>query len=276
MVKYNTRILTSFSGECPMNCKHCYTYELPAKTQNNSYRQIVDEISEKTFDIIYLSQSYENFFDEEKGICLCEELYKKYKKDLFIITRSSLSDKALERLKVLNQVMMSKGNNLFFAVSLCADQSYYLTEDEQMCPPPEKRLRNLEKMAAYGIRTILLLRPIFPDNIIPIDECIGLIEKSKNYIGAVVSSGLIVTDGILDKLSLDKECLRFLPSGKTEYLQDLDPDKAQYVDVEKELYTLESFCKQMEIPFFRHSLPALNYLKQLSLRAGCSGMLVQG
>ena len=91
-MRYQNRVLVSFDGICPMKCKHCYTYELNLASKNRSIDQIVLDLNDKKFDVIYLSQSYENFFDEKKGIELVRKLYDCYQKDIFIITSSYLTD----------------------------------------------------------------------------------------------------------------------------------------------------------------------------------------
>ena len=78
---YRNRTFISFQGKCPMNCKHCYTYELDHKEQEDIFKDI-DEDSIRSCDIIYVSQKYENFHDEKKGMLFCTELYSKYKKEM--------------------------------------------------------------------------------------------------------------------------------------------------------------------------------------------------
>lgn len=255
--RYIKRVLVSFRGRCPMQCKHCYTYDL-AEREEKTVLEIVEETGREKFDIIYLSQKYENFYDEEQGLSLCRELYFAYHKDIFIITRSHFSDSLVKRLKELNQEMQKNGNQLYLGVSLCADHSYSITEDPEKCPTPLKRLDNIRRAHKYGIKTLILLRPIFPDAVIPVKECIGLLEQGKDFVDAVVSSGLVVTDSILMRLNLKKKDFNYLPSNNSEYLSDLKG--AHYIDVRSELFQIQRGCIERKIPFFSHSMPALNYL----------------
>ena len=140
--RYVKRTLVSFRGRCPMHCKHCYTYDLDER-EEKTISEIVEETGHESFDIIYLSQKYENFYDESQGLALCQGLYDKYQKDIFIITRSYLSDGLIERLGNLNRRMQQQCNQLYIAVSLCADDSYTITENQMVCPTPHKRLENL-------------------------------------------------------------------------------------------------------------------------------------
>lgn len=260
MQKYQRRAFISFDGYCPMNCRHCYTYELEKRMDTRTDIELIEELQQKKFDIIYLSQTYENFYEEEKGIALCEKLYQKYKKDIYIIARSKLSESGISALVKLNTVMKCNDNKLYFATSVCANESYGITEDVSQCPSPEERLEKLKQLHKNGVSTILLIRPLFPKEIISVVECKNLIKKSKGCIDAVISSGLIVTDRILEKLGLSADNLKYLQNGHSEYLANLKKEQVRYLDVEEELMELEKFCNEMKIPFFRHSMPALNTL----------------
>ena len=262
MAKYNSRALISFEGKCPMNCKHCFTYELDTQPPNDDIPTIISNLSPKDCDIIYVSQRYENFYDEDRGYSLCNELFAKLHKDIFIITRSFLSDNMLQKLCVLHQKMRSEGNNLFLAVSICADKSYTVTENEDICPTPSQRMQNLQRAHTCGIKTVLMLRPIFPNSIIPVSECTALISQFSKCIDAVVTSGLIVTDGILERLQIDKHTLSYMPDGDSSYLSNLKGKDILYLDVETELHEIERSCSIAGIPCFRHSMPALNSIAE--------------
>lgn len=258
--KYKIRQLISFDERCPMMCKHCYTYELEEKMKKRSHVELVQSLKNKEFDIIYVSQSCENFFDEDAGVALCSDLYHTYHKDLFVITRNFLCDKTIEKLAALNRYMNEHGNQLFLSVSVCADESYGLTENVNLCPSPRLRLVNLERAFKQNIKTLLIVRPVFPDHVIPVVECLNLIESAQSYVCAVISSGLIVTDHILDKLGLDKGALSYHSDGDSEYLDNLPREAALYVDVDAELEEIRTFCISKNMLFFRHSMPALNAL----------------
>lgn len=258
MSKYNKRALISFEDHCPMNCKHCYTYDLDSNPICHDIPTIISNLSPKDCDIIYVSQRYENFYDEDCGYSLCNALFSQYHKDIFIITRSYLSDKMIGNLCGLNEKMQGAGNSLILATSVCADTSYTRTENADICPTPIQRIQNLQRAHASGIKTILMLRPIFPNAIIPVSECTSLISQFSEYIDAVVTSGLIVTDRILENLNLDKNSLAYMPRGDSSYLADLKGKEILYLDVETELTEIEHSCSIAGIPCFRHSMPALN------------------
>ena len=259
---YKTRVMVSFDGYCPLHCKHCYTYELHQRKKQRTLDEIVESISGKQFDVIYVSQSYENFQNEKEGIKLCKALYDRYKKDIFIITRSRLQEETIHQMYELNKKMNNNGNRLFLAVSVCAGKSYGITESINLCPTPEARLENLKQAHECKINTLLLIRPLFPDTIIPIKECIQIIQKAKSYIDVVISSGLIVTKRIEEKLQLTNKNIKYAINGDSEYLANLNKEDVKYLDVEEELKKIELYCKNNTIPFYLHSMPALNYISE--------------
>lgn len=259
--KYEKRVFVSYDTICPMKCKHCYTYELELREKPRTADELVKSLTDEIFDIIYVSKSYENFYDEEKGILLCESLWEKFHKDIFIITRRRLSDSTLAALARLNQQMRIKGNGLYLGVSVSANDSASILENQNFCPTSLERISNLERAKASGIKTLLLLRPLLPDNIIPVEEPLQLIEKSKEFVDAVISSGLIVTDQILHRMNLSQDNLKYLEKGDSDYLADLHSHSIRYVDVREEIQKLRECCSKNKVPFFEHSMPALNGIR---------------
>lgn len=253
--KYEKRVFVSYDTICPMKCKHCYTYELELREKQRTTDELVKSLTDETFDIIYVSKSYENFYDEKKGLLLCESLWKQFHKDIFIITRKRLSDSTISVLARLNQQMRINGNGLYLGVSVSATDSISILENQDFCPNSLDRISNLERAKAAGIKTLLLLRPLLPDNIIPVKEPLQLIEKSKNFVDGVISSGLIVTDQILHRMNLKKDDLKYLEKGDSDYLADLHSNSIRYVDVCVEIQKLRECCLKNEIPFFEHSMP---------------------
>lgn len=260
---YTKREMVSFDGRCPLQCKYCYTYDLQENFQHRSIEELVCSIDEKEFDILYFSQTYENFWVQKEGLYFCEELYRKYKKDIFIITKSLLNDNSILRLADLNRQMKNNGNQLYLGVSVCANESYGEVEQKGLCPSPIERISNLERGYRQGIKTLLLLRPIFPDNIVPVRECLDLIGRIKSEVCAVVSSGLITTPNNLKELRLERESLRYLENGDSNYLANIEREKVSFVNVEDELKIIQNYCQEQKIPFFRHSIPALNNIRDL-------------
>lgn len=256
--KYIKRSMISFDGRCPLRCKYCYTYDLECSEKKRNIEELVNSLSKQNCDIIYVSQTFENFYDQDAGIRLCRDLYLKYKKDIFIITKSCLTDQSILKLAELNALMKENGSQLYFGESVCSDNSYTRVEDERWCPSPAERLSNLERLQPWGIKTLLILRPVFPAEIIPIEECTNLIKKAAPYINAVVSSGLIVTSNVLLNLGIRNNTILYMDNGDTDYLANIDKAKIKFVDVKNEMKIIQEYCEKLNVPFFTHTLPALN------------------
>ena len=103
-----------------------------------------------------------------------------------------------------------------------------------------------------------MVRPVFPNHIVPVKEYLDLVSKCVGTVDAIVTSGLIVTDSILRRLGIQREALSYLASGDSAYLDDLNDDSISYVDVEAELREIENKCCELSIPVYRHTMPALN------------------
>lgn len=253
------RELVSFDEVCPFNCKHCYTFELNRTGDSRTIDEIVDSLADKEFDIVYVSQRKDNFVNPDEGIELCEKLYDKYNCNLIAITRNIFNNKQLERLNILNMKMRCNDRYLFFAVSVPALESAELTEDLNKIPTPKERMKFLNDISKKGILNILLIRPLFPNNLIPIDESITLIEQCKDFVDCVVSSGLAVNEYILRRLNLKEEDFIYTDE-HLDYLVGAIEGDVKYVNVKKEIELLKITCKKCNIPFFEHTIPAINYL----------------
>lgn len=260
MNQIKTRSLISYEGICPMNCKHCYTYELAHPYSPKTHNELLDEIESESSDVIYISRKKENFFNEEEGLRLTVDAYHKFSKHMLIITRKTLSDRCIQHLKELTIEMNQHGHMLAIAVSIPANDSYGITEDSTIIASPEERCNLLRRLHEAHIPTIFMARPLFPNTIIPTKELIDLISKYSPYIDSVVSSGLAVNDAILQRLGFSGFEFNYLPGNHKEYLIGSEADNIKYIDVSTELEDLKAACTAADIPFFTHSMEALNHL----------------
>lgn len=260
------RILISFQGKCLINCKHCYVHEIYEKTSVPDKEQIpyllnqLDSANKDDFDIVYISRRRENFIDEEAGVSLAKAVFKKCKKHILIITRAPLSDECIDNLAILQEEMEKSGKVLIVAVSIPANQSYGMLEDIAAIPPPEARCEVLKKIHSAGISTILMARPLMPDRMIPISEVVDMIGSCKEFVDSVVSSGIAVNKPILKRLGLEEKDFTYLSGNNLEYLIGSDAKDIMYVDVKKEMLEIENYCKSIMMPFFDHSMKAVEYL----------------
>lgn len=269
MKMYTSRILVSFSGRCPLECKHCYTLDCDSHKNEkdlDEIESIVSSVRGSTFDIIYISHDRENFIDEQAGIKLTESLYAAYKKSILIITRKNLCQSTIKQLAALSKKMKVNGDSLFVAVSIPANSSYGITEKTEQIASPLDRCELLKALHLNGIKSILMARPIFPNAIVPIDEVIEMISDYHEYLDAVVASGLAVNDSILERLGLSESELMFLPGNHSSFLIGSSAKNIKYIDVDAELIKIKKVCDKNRIIFSTHSMDALN---QLEYKSSC-------
>lgn len=255
------RQFVSFTGECPFKCNHCYTFckGYSSLDSGNSIKEIIQGLQKEDFDIVYISGHKENFVNPDDGIELCEQIFEKYNSDIMITTRSVFNQNHLKKIDKLNKKMKEKNKDLFFCASIPALKSYKKLEPSLIIPSPVKRIENLKKIFNLGIYTILTLRPLCPDNYIPIKEIIDIIESCKQHTSVVLSSGIVVDDEILHKLvDFPKD---FISQEKSLMPCLKNNLSMRYVDVYNELIKIKEKCEEYELPFFEHSLPVIEYLK---------------
>lgn len=246
----------------PYACLHCYTF-IPnyQSASEDSILEIVDHLKGKNPGVIYISGHKENFINPSKGLELCEKLFETYHCDLLVTTRNVFNEKEIERLSCLNFKMNDEGKSLFFCVSIPALDSYKKLESNTAIPTPQQRIKFLSEVYARGIYTFLTIKPLCPNEFIPIDEALEIIDKCKDFSTVVLSSGIVVDKHILERL---KNFPSEFKSEKAPLMECLENDiSVQYVDVSEELNQIQTLCNQNKLPFFQHSMPAIEYVKSL-------------
>ena len=253
------RVLVSFDDLCPYQCKHCFTLDIPRNEENRTIDQILDSMASKDFDIVYVSQKRENFIDPVAGIDLCERIYARYKCNIFVITRTVMSNFHLQRLKQLKSRMSLEGKHLIIGVSVFATHSYVISENPNCVSSPYERMNFLKKLSIEGFYTVTLIRPVFPSEMVPIKELYEIVELCKeNKHNSVVSSGLAVNKNILWRLGINADDLKYIKNAR--YLEGAMEGPLNFVNVSDELALLREYCTQENVPFFEHTMAALNYL----------------
>lgn len=255
------RQFVSFTGKCPYHCNHCYTFcdGYDSYDSGNTVKEVVQKLQGEDFDIVYISGHKENFINPNEGLELCEQLFDNFHTDLMVTTRSIFNIEQLDRFEQLNIKMREQGKDLFFCASIPALESYSKLEPNKMIPDPFKRVENMIRVFERGIYTFLTLRPLCPDNYIPIEEIIRIIELCKDHTTVILSSGIVVDEAILKRLegfpkdfrSQDKPLMPCLKNNLS----------MKYVNVDKELDLIRDKAKEYNIAFFEHSLPAIEYIK---------------
>ncbi len=254
------REFASFSGKCPYACLHCYTFTPNYQTMGeDNISKIVNRLDGKNLDVIYISGHKENFLNPAQGLELSEKLFEAYHCDILMTTRNVFNKEEVSRLSKLNSKMKNEGKDLFFCVSIPALESYKKLESNPMIPTPQQRMEFLSEVYANGIDTFLTVKPLCPNEFIPIDEALEIIDRCKNYSTVVLSSGIVVDNHI-------KKRLKGFPSDykseKAPLMECLENNiQVQYVDVSEELIKIENLCNKYSLPFFQHSMPAIQYVK---------------
>ncbi len=254
---YSKRVLVSFSGKCKLGCKHCFAIEQEPDVEKNDIDSVVKSIEKEEFDVIYVSHNRENFLNANDGIELCKQLYKKYKKSIVVISRMILSEKDVDKIVRLNEEMKKEGKELFWMESVCALNSASITEDLKCIPSPNDRIDFLGTLNKKGIHTILAIRPLFPSSVVPASEINGLVRRAKGKVDAITSGGIILTESIKARLSIDTSNWERLKYNTSDYLVGAVND-AEYIDVSNELDNLVKQCLKNRIPLFEHSMMAIN------------------
>ena len=254
------RTFVSFDELCPYQCKFCFSYGI-TRDRIRTTEEIVNSISNDDFDVIYVSQKNDNFANPFRGLTLCQQLFRKYTSNLFIITRNVLSDDEITELGKLKSHMLTKNRHMFVAISLNALASINLCENENVVCTPEERIDFIKRLANKGFMPILMLRPVFPDSIIPVGECLQIIEQTHQYISCVVSSGLGINSDILKRLSMKES--DFIYNECQDYLQGAIDCDIKFVNVDYEIKQIYEKCSSLNVAIFDHSMPALNYILKI-------------
>ncbi len=254
------RVFASFGGECPYRCRHCYTFcDNYQYDPDLSVKDIINNLKGHEFSLVYVSGHKENFVNPDEGLDLCEEIYANYSPDILITTRNVFNERQLSRLSELNKKMRLANKDLYVCVSIPALQSYKKLESNVSIPSPDERINFIKRVYEKGMYTILTIRPLFPDTFIPISEPLEILNECKDYVSAVISSGVVVDDTIVKNLKTFPSDVKYKEGKLMECLgQDIN---MKYVNVEQEYLQIEQFCKEHNIYLNEHSIPVIQYLK---------------
>jgi pyruvate-formate lyase-activating enzyme len=100
------RQFISFGGKCSFGCNHCYTFSRGDRYDAEwSVGEIVESLSDKDFEIVYVSGHREPFIDPDEGLDLCRRVFERYGVDILLTTRATFNNSQLVRLEQLFKVM---------------------------------------------------------------------------------------------------------------------------------------------------------------------------
>jgi len=261
MMQISKRELISLDGVCTFGCKHCFSYSIKPEECAETINDVVNRLEGKDFDVVYVSKKRENFIDPLEGITFCEKIFEKYKCHIFVITRNVFNDDEMFRFAQLSAKMKEYDKILFVGISVIAYEKSLRVENSSI-PSTIERLEFVKRLRKMGFNPILIVRPLFPKEIIPTSDVIRMIDLVKNEVSSVISSGLIVNDNILERLDLSPTDLTYLGMEKSDYFigAGLNEDDLKTVDVSSELNELKEKCRKEGVMFFSHTLPALNHI----------------
>lgn len=256
------RQFVSFGGQCAFNCNHCYTFSEGYNLANPvTVEDLIGTLKDKKFEIVYISGHRENFIDPDEGLLLCETIFNKYNVDLLVTTRNVFNSSQLLRLEKLYKLMKNKNKDLFFCSSIPATSSYKKLEPCSLIPTPYERMNFLKEVFNLGIFTFLTIRPLCPNEFIPVKEALEIVDKCQSFSSAVISSGIVVNASILKRL---KTFPAYNSNGEEKLMECLKNNiPVEYVKVENELSMIRNQCKKYGKKLFEHSCSAIEYIKSL-------------
>ena len=176
------------------------------------------------------------------------------------IAKNVVVSTAAEVFSQRNDKNKSIGKTATIGVQTSID-TISICENPDLVATPMRRISFIKELSAIGLHPILMLRPVFPNEVIPVAECEKLIEATSNDVSCVVSSGLGVNDSILSRLGMKESDFSYKEN--QEYLQGAIECEIKFVNVEKELAALHKKCTSLGIPMFEHSMPAINYVMNM-------------
>ena len=254
------RVLTYSNLICPLGCIYCFTEDInPEPRKNVSYlreeqfdllKQLPEEIK-----LIMLGCDTEFFQSKDDAIRILEKL-SHLNKDISVITKLSLSQDLVGKLKEIDVKLKQGGNLLVFSESItCIDSA---KEWEPKAPHPKQRINTLKTVHELGIKTLIAIRPLLPT--ISEIELKEIIDLTKNYCDGYYSGPLYLKNlshQLLDKIK-----------SETLQIERLQPhwmpkDNIFYkIEKEGQADLLKSILGENGKQLFERAAEAIKYLKE--------------
>lgn len=166
---------------CPHGCKYCYASFMKRFTNHEEpWGEFIDiKRCEKEIDIkklagkrVFMSSVTDCYNELEEKYKITRNILNRLVEcdcELNISTKSSLILRDFDLLKRMNNLCVSLSINTL-------DEKF--KNDMDNASSISSRLNTLKELHENGIKTVLFMSPIFPY----ITDCIGIIEKSKDYV----------------------------------------------------------------------------------------------
>jgi len=255
------RVLTYSGLACPLDCKYCFTEDMTSiQKETTSY------LSEKQFDLLKQLPDKVNlimlgcdteFFQSKKDSLEILEKLSDLNKDISIITKLSLPQDFIKRLKGIDTKLNQKGNFLTFSETIpCLGSA---KEWEPKAPNPKNRIETLKRVHKENIKTLVAIRPLLP--VISDEELEKIVNLSKDYCYGYYSGPLYLKN-------LNHPIIKGIESGdlKVEKLQPhwMPKDNIFYkVEKEGQMDLLKNILQKNKKPLFEGAAEAIKYLKTI-------------
>jgi len=254
------RVLTYSGLICPMGCRYCFGEDLSQKQTNSTVYMseiqldLLKQLPEET-KLIMLGCDTE-FFQSKDGAMEVLKKLSNLNKDISVITKLSLSQDFVSKLKEIDVKLKQGGNLLIFSESItCMDSA---KEWEPRAPHPKQRINTLKTIHELGIKTLVAIRPLLPT--ISEIELKKIVDLTKNYCDGYYSGPLYLKDlnHILLKgvekndLRIEKLQPHWMPEGNIFYK----------IEKEGQMDLLRSILQENGKPFFEGAAEAIKHLRE--------------
>lgn len=251
---------------CPYNCAFCYVKSGFMKYIKMEIEDIIKFLIDNKgkYDIIYISGDIDSFAPPrtDKAIELMKRISEIMDIDIQFTTRTLFDEKALNKLKEINDYMKSKNHRLIASISISRLFSADYIEPYPI-PSPEERIKMLKKLKEIGLYTILATRPFLP--VINADEYIEIIKNSKDFVDVVLGEIWYADEKLIKDVC--RECnidkITFV-----EKTMDFDNNDIKWkcYEAKETVEKVTEYCKENKIPFFMRSQPALEYIRNKKIQ----------
>lgn len=247
---------------CPYSCAFCYVQSGFMKYTEMKIEDIVKFLisNREKYNIIYISGDTDSFAPPrtEKAIELIKKIAESIDVDILFTTRTIFNEETLNKLKKINDYMISKKRKMISCISISRLSSASYIEPYPI-PSPEERIKTLMKLKKIGLYTILAVRPFLP--IIDANEYIDIIKKARNYVDVVLGESWYADERLIKAVckNMDIKKIDF-----TEKTMDFDNNNLVWkcYEATETVNKVTQYCNENNIPFFMRSKPAVEYIRK--------------
>lgn len=255
------RVLTYSQLSCPLDCEYCFVDDMNYDQKKNVAYLSAEQIEllkqlPEEINLIMLGCDTEFFQSKKNSIEVLEEL-SGLNKDISVITKLSLSNDLMEKMKEVDDKLRHRGNFLTFSESIPCIESSRLWEPR--APSPEKRIQTLKVAYENNLKTLVAIRPLLPT--IADDELKKIVSLTKDYCFGYYSGPLYLKNPEHPLLEADD-----LVNLKKEKMQPewmLDDNIFYKIEKDGQMDFLKNLLQQQGKPFFDGAADAIKYLKTL-------------